>query len=54
MVNFVDVKLVDKTTMHLLPSIGIFYLFIETISNEKECENGISKPILHFQNPTKK
>jgi hypothetical protein len=49
-VNFVVLELVDETTMHLLASIGIFYLFVEIISNEKKCGNGINEPMLCFGN----
>jgi len=44
----VDGKLLDESWTHLLASIGNFCLFIEIISNEKECGKGISEPMPHF------
>ncbi len=38
-----DGKSLDENKTHLLTSTSTFCLFIETISNEKECEKGISQ-----------
>ncbi len=48
--NSIVVELVDETITCLQTSIGMFCLFVETISNEKECGNGIHEPMLHFNN----
>jgi hypothetical protein len=47
-VNVVNGKLVDESRIRLLASIGIFCLFIETISNEKEHKKRNSEPMSHF------
>jgi hypothetical protein len=46
----VDGKLLDETRTHFLASIGTFFLSVKIISNEKECEKGITKPMPHFDN----
>jgi hypothetical protein len=40
----------DENRTHFLASIGTFYMFVETISKEKECENNINKLMLCFGN----
>jgi len=46
----VDGKLLDETRTCFLASIGTFFLSVKIISNEKECEKGITKPMPHFGN----
>jgi hypothetical protein len=40
----------DETITCFQASIDVFCLFVETISNEKECGNDIHEPMLHFGN----
>jgi hypothetical protein len=49
-VNVVDGELMDESKTHLLASIGIFCLFIESISNEKKHRKNINELMLHFDN----
>jgi hypothetical protein len=45
-----DGKSMNESKTRLLASIGTFSLFVEMISNEKECGKGISEPMSHFGN----
>ncbi len=49
-VNVVNGELVDENRTCFLASIGTFYLFVETVSKEKECKNNINKLMSRFGN----
>ncbi len=50
LINVVDGESMDESRTFLLASIGIFCLFVETISNEKEHGKSINELMPHFNN----
>jgi hypothetical protein len=46
--HFVIKKPVDETIMRIQASIGMFCLFVKTISDKNECGNGIHELMLCF------
>ncbi len=48
--SIVDGKSLDESRTCLFTSISNLCLFVEIIPNKNMCKNGISEPMLHFDN----